>query len=472
MKQAAPAYIIPLCIFGFFLGFYLLTSRGTIGEADGIVNFLTIRAIVEEKSLAVSCQIIEEFVSLGRHNLCYSKYDIGLPLTALPLYLLANMITGTAAPANPDLISPHKLMVGMTNQISTAVTCALVYLLGLHFSGSKRVSVELAFLFGVATMAWPYAATFFSQPVSGMLLLLAAVLLIIPDTPKSSHLLAAGLASGWACLVRLDTLPLVGLIGLYALYKCKKNQSWRFALGRLAVFALPILLSLLLYLFSNWWRFGNISQSGYEGEGWSTPFLAGLYGLTLSPAKGIIFYSPLIILATFGLIRLGQRGFSAEVTLILALFITQLLIYSAWWAWEGGWVWGPRFLVPTLPFMIMGLLPWLECPSPRCRIPLLLILTFSFFIQIIGATTDSLVYLTRVGVDYQEVLSNPQYSPILGQLEDLLARRVALLVTTDAQGLFTRTQTVIWAFFCLGLMGISIIQLQNSLKNTEQPEFV
>lgn len=464
MEQRQTSYTIPLAIFGFFLGFYLLTARGFIVEADGIINFLTTRALVEERSLALSCQILEEFVVIGRHGNCYSKYDIGLSLTALPLYLLARLISGAPATANPDLFSMPRLLVGITGQIVTAVTCALLYLLAGHFGSARRTAVELAFVFGIATLAWPYATTYFSQPFIAMLLLLAVIMLMPHEPPKTGHLLAAGVALGWACLIRLDSLPLAFLFALYAFYKCQKNNPWQFALQRLAVFAIPVAISLLFYLFFNWLRFGNMVQSGYEGEGWTTPFLTGLYGLTFSPNKGVIFYSPLLLLAFVGLINLWQKGFKAEISLFLALFTTQLLIYSPWWAWEGGWVWGPRFLLSTLPLLSIGLLPWLESAAPRRRILLLIVLTFSFFIQLIGASTDPLVYILRVA-QYQEILSNPLYTPLLGQMQDLLARRIALIIATNAQGLFTGAQTVIWAVCWLGLMGVTALKLRNVLNN-------
>jgi hypothetical protein len=464
-------YILPLCIFGFFLGFYLLVARGPITETDGTVNFMTIRAIAEEKSLAISCSIYEEYITVGRNQNCYGKYDVGMAFTAVPLYLLARSLAGSM-PDNPDLITPHRLAVSTINQIATALTCALLYILALHLSGSRRLAVELAFLFGLATIAWPYATSFFSQPLVGALLLLALVLVIVKDPPANGYLLAAGAALGWACVVRSDTIPLVGLISLYTLFKCKQKQSWRTAIYRATLFALPIVAGILLYFFFNWWRFGVITQSGYENEGWTTPFLFGLYGLTISPTKGILFFSPLILIALIGLPRLWQKGFAPEVLLAISLFVAQLLIYSAWWGWGGGWVWGPRFLVPSLPFLMIGLIPWLSNQSPRYRLPFLILLTISFFVQIIGGMTDPLVYIRQTGLEYREILANPRYSQLIGQLGDLLNGRVTLIVVTNAFGLFTRTQTLLWAGFSLVLMAISAVTLQTSLNEKEGQEFV
>lgn len=38
---------------------------------------------------------------------------------------------------------------------------------------------------------------------------------------------------------------------------------------------------------------------------------------------------------------------------LILFFITNLVVYSSWWAWGGGWAWGPRFLIPFVPILIL-----------------------------------------------------------------------------------------------------------------------
>src|SRR5690606_30426135 len=82
----------------------------------------------------------------------------------------------------------------------------------------RATSVAIALIFGLATLAWPYSQTFFSDPVCAFGLFGAFYgLLSYGQTARKRYLLLGSLAWGLAYLTRvvnLVTLPLflVGLI--------------------------------------------------------------------------------------------------------------------------------------------------------------------------------------------------------------------------------------------------------------------
>ncbi|MCP4373966.1 MAG: hypothetical protein GY797_38555, partial [Deltaproteobacteria bacterium] len=41
----------------------------------------------------------------------------------------------------------------------------------------------------------------------------------------------------------------------------------------------------------------------------------------------------------------------------MSIIIIHLLLYGKWFMWHGGYAWGPRFMIPTLPFWAMFLAP-------------------------------------------------------------------------------------------------------------------
>jgi hypothetical protein len=103
-------------------------------------------------------------------------------------------------------------------------------------------------------------------------------------------------------------------------------------------------------------RFGTPLASGYASESglFITPLAVGLYGLLLSPGKSVLLFAPPLLLAIPGGALLWRRGRADLALLCAGLFLSHLLLYAKWGEWQGGGVWGPRFLLPVLA---VGMLP-------------------------------------------------------------------------------------------------------------------
>jgi hypothetical protein len=442
--------LVPCMIFVFFCGFYLYTAKGAIYLGDGLVNFQTVRSLVERQSLAVDCAMNSKYTQTSQDGQCYSKYDLGLAVASLPLYCLARPFSGPA-PAHPDALSLGKLFISTFNQLVTAATCAVLYLTALQLSDSRGQALTLAFAFGLFTLAWPYSSTYFAQPLVGLLLLVAFLILCRRRSPSCRPYAAAGLALAYASFTRLDSVVLAAVIGVYAWHRLRRHGISR-RRGTLCMACLlsPTVLAVIAHVMLNHVRSGNAWQLGYPGEGWTTPILTGLYGLLFSPGRGIVLYSPLVILAILGLPKLRKRGCGAEAALIGALIIAQLAIYAPWHAWEGGWSWGPRFLVSTQPLLILGLLPWIE--REGLKLPILVLSSIGFTVQMIGALTNPVTYHMRTNYTFSETLFSIPASPLPGHLQDLLHRRVYLLLTTRAHGVITSQATMIFGVICALMM--------------------
>ena len=81
----------------------------------------------------------------------------------------------------------------------------------------------------------------------------------------------------------------------------------------------------------------------------------GLYGLLLSPGKSLFLYAPPLLLSVLGLpFFLRAKGRLAFV--FVATPLVYLLVYGSKGVWHGGG-WGPRYLVPALPFLALWALP-------------------------------------------------------------------------------------------------------------------
>jgi len=122
----------------------------------------------------------------------------------------------------------------------------------------------------------------------------------------------------------------------------------------------------LAVLGYNLWAFGSV-QGGYAEmnrthaqwhgveTAWSPDLLGGLGGLLVSPSRGLLVYSPVLVFALAGLLGALRRdallrhlagGVGASMGLLGA--------YTVWW---GGHSFGPRLLTDLLPALVLGLVP-------------------------------------------------------------------------------------------------------------------
>lgn len=121
--------------------------------------------------------------------------------------------------------------------------------------------------------------------------------------------------------------------------------------------------------------------------------------LLLSPNAGLLIFSPLYI---FGLLGMGSivYGFLKNKThrfnpTTVFLFTSSLsflglfLFNSVWWAWEGGYSWGPRLLTEGAPFLIfLGAYFYHSFKAGLLKKTFMFIFfilfMYSFFVQILG----------------------------------------------------------------------------------------
>ena len=90
------------------------------------------------------------------------------------------------------------------------------------------------------------------------------------------------------------------------------------------------------------------------------PHPQALYGLTFGSYRGLFFVSPVLLVALWGLILWWRSGeHRKEWAVCVWSFLSLFLFYSASVMWQGGYAVGPRYLVPMLPFLIMGFQPFI-----------------------------------------------------------------------------------------------------------------
>jgi hypothetical protein len=147
---------------------------------------------------------------------------------------------------------------------------------------------------------------------------------------------------------------IVGFAAVVVRYTIR-NKRWRYFL--------LILVAAILALTELYLRRGNPFLTGYENDhgtntflpysglpGFSYPLFFGVISILFSFGKGIIFFAPGLLLPSFKSSKFQNRELRECYIMWLYFLGGMLVVYSKWWAWYGGWFWGPRyFLFASIP---------------------------------------------------------------------------------------------------------------------------
>jgi len=350
------------------LAVLLLAAPGTIDVADGQSMFGVTRAIVERGDVAI--QVAPGYTNPGvpgLHGQYYSKYGPAQSLLAVPLYLLGRALE----PLVPAFYRPElpNMAASALPVLATAATTVLLVLCAVELGAAAWGALGLGLIYALATPAAVYATQWFSEPLTALAVLAVFYLLLRDrhdrDEPTVWRPLLAGVALGLAVATRVEALLFAPPFLLYALLPAR----WRAV--RVAAFALPLAVILAGLGLYDAVRFGSPLDTGYvNASAWdqhdlhpehSLPsLLDGLYGLLLSPGKGLLEYAPVTLLAPLGAVLLWARR-RAETALLLGVIgIDTVAHANVLIRWLGGWSWGPRFLIPVLPLALLLLVPLLR----------------------------------------------------------------------------------------------------------------
>ena len=186
-------------------------------------------------------------------------------------------------------------------------------------------------------------------------------------------------------------MPNFALLAPIAVYIVLAAGATPARVRRLVIWGIPVALALAATGWYNWARFGNALQTGHSAESQFTSSLTdSLPAYIGSPLRGIFLFSPVLLLVFFGVKRFLRREWQLACTLAAVVILTMLL-YGKWKDWGGGLAWGPRFLVPLTPLLLLSTAPVLaswRSLSPWARLGILALAAVSIAVQVLGVAVD------------------------------------------------------------------------------------
>ena len=304
----------------------------------------------------------------------YAAKAPGLALLTEPWYAALRVVGLDAEPHASGLAYPEGMLAlprVATWQVSLwgATLAALLLLLLVRWAAELLVpgyGAAAAVLLGLGTLVLPFSTLFFAHVLSATLGM-ASFCLLLRHRRRGGRVavpVAAGALVGVAVVVEFPLAILAVALAVYL----------GLGRGRLVPYAIGLAAGIVPLVAFDTWAFGSPFDLSYEhaviepgGSGHDVIGAndEGLFGLTvpslraaaelLASDKGLLVLTPLALAGVGGLLALRRGAARREANLALGVCGAFLLYNSAYFLPFGGWVPGPRFLIPALPFVALGI---------------------------------------------------------------------------------------------------------------------
>ncbi|MHB8618601.1 MAG: hypothetical protein ACYDAG_03370 [Chloroflexota bacterium] len=432
-------------LFAFLLGLYLFSSAGHTSSNDEEEMYYMTQGLVKRHSLALPDDAARAlWVGTGPRQRAadghfYSYHQPLNSILAIPFYLGGVVAARSFGPRYRGVIT--RAAVTGLSAVATAGLACVVMLIAQEIGASVWSSLVLGLVFGVATIAWPYARNFWSEPTAGFFLG-CSVLFAIRGSRRTApaHFAASGvslilaIATRWAMIASLPAL--LAYVSLGPPIK----DHWRTPSRRLAAFVSPFGFLVLSAGLLSVWNGGTgaaalsraliVLPQHVQGmvQGFRQVGLSGMYGLLLSPGKSLFLYSPPLVAALIcapAFVRWAPR----ESLLFGGIVGTHLVLAGLLPQWAGDAAWGPRYMVPVTPYLLLPLVGGLSSGTVLrwpWRFGMVGLIGCGLLVQIVGVAVDPSTYILATGgptgAGARARWFVPSASPLWAEAQEAIAR--------------------------------------------------
>ena len=368
-------FVFFMVTYGYFFQGGGWNQNGRIYLTQAIINHGTF-AIDDYKEDAPQM----EFVNMGDWALhnghYYSNKSPGLSFLAVPPFALAQYVLKhftRIAPERQVLYGAYFSNLCTTGVLASMLCLILFYVFVHLFQRPLTESVLLTLFFGLGTLAFPYSTAFYSHlpaaccSFSSFLIAMNIRHGNLQNT--RSRAIAAGFLAGVGVLIEPSALYLLAAVFLYLLSGKETRRSSLFFIAG----CIPLGL---VQGFYNRACFGHPLASSYDyanaavmvrinGSLFGVPSLKSLWQMLVSPYRGLLVTSPVLLLMFPGAVFFFlQKQWVREATVCAITAIVFFILIASFHAWYGGSTPGPRYLIPAFPWFYM-LTVWAFKKLPR-----------------------------------------------------------------------------------------------------------
>src|SRR5436190_15069851 len=272
-----------------------------------------------------------------------------------------------------------------------AVVPAVLLLLLVRWAADRiqpGYGTAAAITLGLGTIVMTFAAEYFSHVASATLGFAAFALLFRErlGTARPAHrpsgsdagatrpatslalVAAAGLCVGLAVTLEYPLGLLGAILFVYAISRPGRRLPRAVAYGGAAICGAAPALAFNLWALGSPFSFAYsnaVAVQGLTGHAVLGLNDSGFFGINLPhpgaavdlliASRGLLTLTPVLAMAVAGAVMMRRRAHAAEGNVVLAVAIVFFLYNAGYWLPFGGGSPGPRFLIPALPFVALGL---------------------------------------------------------------------------------------------------------------------
>lgn len=404
MKQLS-IYLLPLAVFCGVLGMIASTINEKT-QRDFNLQHIGVEGLVERHTFALEGSKVPELLPLGdTFHFSGHTYAIKQPgqfVIGAAAYTVLHAFGQTYLRSYVDTAAQ---VTFYTSGVLTALLAVALYYVTVRLMKSQLYSVLVALASTLGTLMLPYAGVAHHDVQATALLGIGWSLVVLTPSKKWSwiRLLIAGFLIGFSLFVSMLPIVICICIGLFIVLTRALREVLVCIVG-MSIGVIPVFL-FNLFVFGSVTAFPNTISGTTD----TTPFFSvtnisqKLEFYLLSPVHSLFLFMPFLVLACIGLLFF-ERKYRSYALFIFSAFALHLLYISSIET-VGHAQYGPRYLLPIMPFLSLGLVGLYRV---RGKLPYLLRLVLDGLLAL--STAASIVICTvgaLGGVMYQTIWIHP-----------------------------------------------------------------
>lgn len=289
------------------------------------------------------------------HGHYYSDKAPGLALATLPAFVALDA-TGLVEPGEPTDALWLLGLVGVV--LPFGLLLLMVRAVAEQFE--PGFGTAAAVTIGLGSILLPYSTLFYSHLLSASLVFGAFFVLYRARGSGRAFrpVWIAGVLAGLAMTTEYPNGIAALLLGAYAV-------ADRPRVARAVAYGSGVIVGMIPLALYDWWAFGSITHISRTGSLTAPDPHQGLFGVGLPSARaalellfsttGLLTLAPVVVCGLAALPILYARGQRREALLFAAIAAAYIAFNTGYDATFGGFAPGPRYVIPILPFIAVGL---------------------------------------------------------------------------------------------------------------------